>query len=617
MADDGAGPRAGEPAGDLVTGGPSAADMDGLRERYRAERDRRLRPDGDAQYRTTSGKFGFYADDPWEPAPDRAPVHDDVDVLVVGGGFGGLTAAARLREAGLDRIRIVDRAGDVGGTWYWNRYPGVACDIESYIYLPMLEEIGTMPSRRYAPGAEILAHARAIASRFDLYRDALFGTEVTALDRDDDRWVVETDRSDAFTARYVIVSSGPFNRPKLPGIPGIEDFAGHTFHTGRWDYGYTGGDASGGLDGLADKQVAVVGTGATAIQVVPHVARDAAHTYVVQRTPSTVDERGDAPTDPQWWASLEPGWQRRRRDAFLAMVTGVTPGQAAASTGAGDDPEGVADRWTDTAPARGAARYARTRDTETLAEAMEIGDAEKMDEIRDRVTGVVADPDTAAALQPWYRQMCKRPTFSDAYLQAFNRPTVTLLDTAGAGVERVTARGIVVDGVEHPVDAIVFATGFELGVDPATRAGAHIRGRGGISLAERWADGLRTLHGWVSHGFPNLFHIGASQNAVSVNFAHVLEEQGAHIAAVVAEAERRGVSTVEPTAAAEDAWVATIRERAVYDEAFLASCTPGYYNGEGRPRWRSESFGGGPLEFHDILREFRAGDMSDVLGPPR
>ena len=592
----------------LVVITPCAADMDGLRERYRAERDRRLRPDGDAQYRRTTGAFAFYTDDPWEPSPERPPVRDDVDVLVVGGGFGGLTAAARLRGAGLGRIRIVDRAGDVGGTWYWNRYPGVACDIESYIYLPMLEEVPTMPSRRYAPGAEILDHAKAVAARFDLRRDALFGTEVTSLDWDGgvDRWRVTTDRDDAFTARYVVVSSGPFNRPKLPGIPGIEEFAGHTFHTSRWDYGYTGGDASGGLDGLADKRVAVIGTGATAIQVVPHLARDAAHLTVVQRTPSTVDERGDAPTDPEWWASLEPGWQRRRRDAFLALVNGSPAGEAVA---------GVADRWTDTAPVRGAARHARTADTESRAQAMEIGDAEKMDEIRSRVADTVADPGTAAALQPWYRQMCKRPTFSDSYLQAFNRDDVTLLDTRGRGVEQITECGLVVDGVEHPVDVIVFATGFELGADPAARAGAHVRGRGGLPLADAWADGLRTLHGWVSRGFPNLFHIGASQNAVSVNFAHVLEEQAVHIAAVVAEAERRGVSTVEPTVEAEDAWVETIRERAVYDEAFLAECTPGYYNFEGRPRTRSESFGGGPLEFHEILRRFRAGDMADVLGP--
>ncbi|MFP5071152.1 flavin-containing monooxygenase [Pseudonocardia nantongensis] len=593
---------------DTSTGDPTASDMDGLRERYRYERDRRIRADGTAQYRATTGEFGYYADDPWSSATERAARTDHVDALVVGGGFGGLTAAARLRDAGLERIRIVDTAGDVGGTWYWNRYPGIACDIESSIYLPMLEEIGTMPSRKYPPGEEIRGHARAIAERFDLYRDALFGTGITSLAWDDDagHWRVRTDRGDDMSARYVVVSSGPFNRPKLPGIPGIEDFTGHTFHTSRWDFGWTGGDATGGLDRIGGKRIAVIGTGATAIQCVPHLAEGAEHLYVVQRTPSAVDTRDDAPYDERWWTSLQPGWQRRRREDFLHRMNMHPPLL-------GDD-DGVADRWTDTAPIRGVRRYARTRDTESLAEALEIADAEKMDELRARVDAVVEDPATAAALKPWYRQMCKRPTFSDRYLQAFNRENVTLLDTGGQGVERITADALVVGGTEYPVDAIVFATGFELGADPATRAGADVRGRDGLPLARRWSDGLHTLHGWVSRGFPNLFHVGALQNSASVNFAHVLEEQASHIAAVVGEAGRRGASVVEPSAESEDAWVATIRERAVDQQGFLAECTPGYYNFEGRPRKRNEQFGGGPVEFHEVLRSWRDGGMSDVLG---
>lgn len=603
-----AGPAAVEPtAVDPTSGEPTAADLERLRERYRAERDRRIRPDGTAQYRRTTGEFGFYADDPWSPPVAREPVRDTVDALVVGGGFGGLVAAARLRDAGLERIRVVDTAGDFGGTWYWNRYPGIACDIESSIYLPLLEETGGMPTRRYPPGEEIRAHARAIGERHDLHRDALFGTEVTGLDwdGDTDHWQARTDHGDEIAARYVVLSSGPFNRPKLPGIPGIETFAGHTFHTSRWDYGYTGGDATGGLDRIGDRTIAVIGTGATAIQCVPHLAEGAKHLYVVQRTPSTVDVRDDAAYDADWWSSLEPGWQRRRREDFLNLVNMLPPAHGG---------QGVADRWTDIAPVRGAVRYARTRGTETLAEAMEIADAEKMDEIRARVDAVVDDPATAAALKPWYRQMCKRPTFSDRYLQTFNRPDVTLLDTGGQGVERITPRGPVVGGTEYPVDAIVFATGFELGADPATRAGVDIRGRAGRTLASAWADGLSTLHGWVSRGFPNLFHVGALQNAASVNFAHVLEEQATHIAAVVAAARRRGRPVVEPSAEAERDWVRTIRERAVDGHAFLAECTPGYYNFEGRPRRRNEQFGGGPVEFHRILREWRDGSLDDVLG---
>ncbi|MDL5158541.1 flavin-containing monooxygenase [Actinomycetospora termitidis] len=575
-----------------------AIDLEALRARYRAERDRRLRPDGNDQYAPLAADRG--AGDPWVRGDDdRAPVSDAVDALVVGGGFGGLVAAARFRDAGLERIRVVDAAGDLGGTWYWNRYPGVACDVESYIYLPLLEEVGVMPTRKYAPGEEIRRHAQAIGRRFDLYRDALFRTEVTSLAWDDEaaRWTVRTNRGDVVSARYVVISSGPFNRPKLPGIPGIDDFRGHTFHTSRWDYDHTGTD----LERLADRRVAVIGTGATAIQVVPHLARTAEQLLVVQRTPSSVDERGDRETDADWWESLEPGWQRTRRENFLALVDG----RAAA-----DDL--VDDRWTDTAPVRGRRRAGEGREDPALA--VELADAEKMTEIRARVDEIVADPGTADALKPWYRQMCKRPTFSDAYLQAFNRPNVTLLDTRGAGVERLTADGLVVDGVEHPVDTIVLATGFELGADPATRAGVDIRGRGGLPLAEYWADGLRTFHGWVSRGFPNLFHLGSTQNAASPNFAHVLEVQAEHVAGVVAEAQRRGDVLVEPTAAAEDRWVATIRERAVDMQDFQAQCTPGYYNFEGRPRRRSEQFGGGPVEFHEVLADWRAhGDHDEVF----
>jgi cation diffusion facilitator CzcD-associated flavoprotein CzcO len=581
------------------------ADLEGLRARYRAERDKRLRPDANAQWLRPGGALAGYSVDPWAPraAADREPLTDEVDAAVIGAGFGGLLAGARLRKAGLGRIRLVDTAGDVGGTWYWNRYPGVACDIESYIYLPMLEEIGGMPSRKYVGGAEIRRHAEAIADRFDLRRESLFRTEVTALEWEEERqrWRVRTDRGDAFLARYVVISAGPFSRPKLPGIPGIEEFTGAAFHTSRWDYGYTGGaEGEPGLPGLADRRVAVIGTGATAIQVVPHVAEQCRELLVVQRTPSTVDRRDDRETDAEWWATLEPGWQRTRRENFLALVTGR-----------GAEENLVGDQWTDTAPVRGVHRL-RAGTGEDLPLALELADHQKMTEIRERVSEIVTDPDTAAALQPWYRQMCKRPGFSDRYLQAFNRDNVRLVDTAGHGVDRMTATGFVVAGTEYPVDLVIFATGFEAGPDPLARAGADIQGRGGLTLAEYWADGLRTLHGWVSRGFPNLIQLGSLQNAVSVNFTHVLEEQTEHVGAVVAEAERRGV-LVEPTAEAESTWVDTIRARAQDTHAFLSECTPGYYNEEGRPRKRSEGFGGGPIEFTALVRAWRETGMDDVL----
>ncbi|MFJ2201019.1 flavin-containing monooxygenase [Streptomyces violaceusniger] len=585
-------------------------DPDALRAKYRAERDRRIRPDGRKQYRRIAGDFDSYAQDPYvEPEFTREPLHDRVEVLIIGGGFGGLLAGARLRQAGVREIRMIEQGGDFGGTWYWNRYPGVQCDIESYVYLPLLEEIGYVPRWRYAPGEEIRQHARAIGRHFDLYRDVRFRTQVTELrwDETELEWTVHTDRDDRIRARHVVISSGTLSRAKLPGIPGIETFKGHTFHTSRWDYDYTGGDASGGLHGLADKRVALIGTGATAIQVVPHLGRDAEHLYVFQRTPSSVDVRGNRPTDPGWAASLTPGWQRRRRDNFLAVVTG---GQAAEDL--------VDDGWTSTARLQQKLiptdSYAGlpSQERERL---YEIADFQKMNGIRERVDSIVENTATAEALKPWYRYMCKRPTFSDTYLDTFNRPNVTLVDTADhGGVERITENAVVVDGVEYEVDCVIFATGFEVGVSGVTSGLLPVHGRGGVTLTEAWRDGPKTLHGFYSHGFPNLFQLGPLQNASAVNYVHILDEQAIHVAEVLAEARKRRARYVEPTAEAEAAWRATIREKAADLYAFQAECTPGYYNNEGMPRERSESFGDGPIAFHELLRHWRAdGGMNDVL----
>ncbi|WP_275558745.1 NAD(P)/FAD-dependent oxidoreductase [Streptomyces sp. 5-6(2022)] len=585
-------------------------DPDALRAKYRAERDRRIRPDGNKQYRRIAGEFGSYAQDPYvEPGFTREPLNDRVEVLIIGGGFGGLLAGARLRQAGVREIRMIEQGGDFGGTWYWNRYPGIQCDIESYVYMPLLEEVGYVPRWRYAPGEEIRQHARAIGRHFDLYRDVCFQTQVTELHWDDTElvWTVHTDRDDRIRARYVVISSGTLSQAKLPGIPGIETFQGRTFHTSRWDYDYTGGDATGGLHKLADKRVALIGTGATAIQAVPHLGRDAEHLYVFQRTPSSVDVRGNRPTDEGWAASLTPGWQRRRRDNFLAIVTG---GQV--------DEDLVDDGWTSTARLQ-----QKLIPTDSYADLpaqererlYELADFQKMNGIRDRVDSIVENTATAEALKPWYRYMCKRPTFSDTYLDTFNRPNVTLVDTADhGGVERITENAVVVGGAEYEVDCVIFATGFEVGRSGVTSGFLPVYGRGGVTLTEAWKNGPRTLHGFYSHGFPNLFQLGPLQNASAVNYVHILDEQAVHVAEVLAEARKRGARYVEPTAEAESAWRATIREKAADLYAFHAECTPGYYNNEGMPRERSESFGDGPIAFHELLRRWRAnGGMDDVL----
>ncbi len=585
-------------------------DPDALRERYRAERDRRVRADGNEQYVAIDGSFAHYLDDPYVERVEREPLTDLVEVAIIGGGFGGLLAAARLREAGFDApgdLRLIEKGGDVGGTWYWNRYPGAACDVESYVYLPLLEELGAMPTEKYVHAPEILEHSRSIARHYGLYDDACLQTEVTELVWDDAEgcWVIHTDRRDAMRARFVILANGPLHRPKLPGIAGLEEYAGHSFHTSRWDYDYTGGDSSGGLDRLADKTVAVIGTGATAVQCVPHLGRSAKRLYVFQRTPSSIDVRDNRPTDPDWAASLEPGWQRRRMDNFNNLVSGIP-----------EDEDLVSDGWTDIIGNLliSIARQGPEADLSPagLAAAMEMADFSKMEQVRARVDAIVEDPLTAGALKPWYRQFCKRPCFHDEYLQTFNRDNVSLIDTDGRGVARITERGPVVgeggDAVEYPVDCIVYATGFEVGTSYTQRAGHEVIGRDGITLTDYWADGARTFHGLHSRGFPNLFIFSIVQSGFSVNFPHMLDEQARHTAYLLSEARGRGARVIEASAQAEERWVSTIETLARNNLAFLEACTPGYYNNEGKPAERSvrnSSYGAGPVAFIAELQRWR------------
>ncbi|MFC8819413.1 flavin-containing monooxygenase [Streptomyces rochei] len=584
-----------------------------LRRRYRVERERRVRPDGTRQYLAADAEFGYYADDPYAVASGaREPLRDDVDVAVVGGGFGGILAGARLRQRGVRKVRIVEKGGDFGGTWYWNRYPGIHCDIESHVYLPMLDETGYVPEWKYAPGEEIRRHAVRIAEKFDLGADALFSTSVTSLTWDDNarNWLVTTDRGDEFRATYVITATGTLTELKLPGIPGIENFHGHTFHTSRWDYGYTGGTPDGGLTGLADKRVGVVGTGATGVQVIPKLAEDAGHVYVFQRTPSTVDVRANRRTTARDVGADHDGWARERRDNFLRIVSGETV-----------EHDLVADRWTETAGLleKLLPSFRRPADRQAYEAAYEVADARKMNEARARVERIVADTDTAEKLKPWYRYACKRPTFSDTYLQAFNRDNVTLVDTADThGIERMTEHGVVVGDTEYALDCLVFATGFSVGVSGVHSGKLPVRGRDGVHLLDALKRrGPRSLHGLTSNGFPNLIQLGATQSASSVNFTHVLDEHAVHAAALVAAAEARG-AVIEPSREAEDAWLAVLAEGAPDHEWFHAECTPGYYNGEGRGRPNAPiAYPHGAAAFHELLRRWRETSMSDVLHTER
>jgi cyclohexanone monooxygenase len=573
-----------------------------LKAKYRAERDRRLRADGNQQYIDIS-RFAHYLEDPYVERVDRAPLTDEVEVVVIGGGFGGQLAAARLKEAGIGDVRIIEKGGDFGGTWYWNRYPGAACDIESYIYLPLLEEVGFMPTEKYSRAPEILQHSRMIGEKFGLYDNVCFQTEVTELRWDEDakRWIVKTNRGDAMKARFVVMANGPLHRPKLPGIPGVETFKGHSFHTSRWDYGYTGGDCNGGLTGLRDKRVGIIGTGATAVQCVPHLGEWAKELYVFQRTPSSIDVRANRPTDPEWAKSLPPGWQQYRMDNFNTLVSG---GFA--------DEDLVADGWTDIIGnilllAR--KKMMAGEPVENPAELMQLADFKKMEQVRARVDHVVKDRQTAEALKPWYNQFCKRPCFHDEYLDAFNRPNVQLVDTKGRGVERIDETGIWANGQHYEIDCLIYATGFEVGTEFTRRSGYELYGRGGQTLTQKWAKGAETLHGVLSRGFPNCFIVSNVQSGFSANFPHMINEQSKHIAYLLAETQRRQARTVEPSAEAEAAWVQTIIDLSLMREAFLKECTPGYYNNEGQPEViakQNGSYGAGPVAFVKLLEAWRA-----------
>lgn len=595
----------------LVSSPELPFDPDALRRRYREERDKRLRSDGNDQYVKVAGSFEHYLEDPYVSAAEREPLHDEVTVVLIGGGFAGLVGAVHLQQAGVTDIRIIEKGGDFGGTWYWNRYPGAQCDVESYVYLPLLEETGYIPTEKYARAPEILAHCRRIGEKYGLYEKACLSTEVTGMVWNEarSRWVISTNRRDEISARFVVMGNGPLHRPKLPGVPGIESFAGHSFHTSRWDYDYTGGDSNGNLEKLRGKRVGIVGTGATAVQVVPHVAATAEQLYVFQRTPSSIDVRANRPTDPAWAASLEPGWQKERIENFTVLTSGGVA-----------EVDLVMDGWTDII-GRLVVRIRNDASPdvspEGLTATMELADFEKMEQIRSRVDEIVEHPATAAALKPWYRQFCKRPCFHDEYLQAFNRPNVHLVDTDGKGVDRITESGVIVGETTYELDCLIFATGFEVGTDYTRRAGYDVTGVGGVTLSSHWADGMRSVHGMHVHGFPNMFVVGHAQGAFTANYPHLLEEANRHIAHLVRYALDEDVRELEARPEAEEEWLRVLTESARNIQAFQEQCTPGYYNNEGKPSegvgLTGSSYGLGPMAFFKLLADWReSGNFSGL-----
>jgi cation diffusion facilitator CzcD-associated flavoprotein CzcO len=599
-------------------------DIPALRAKYYAERDRRIRREGQEQYIQPEGEFAeTYEGDPHSPTTPRESLSEDIDVAVLGAGWAGILAGHHLSKAGVTSFRNIDHAGDFGGVWYWNRYPGLQCDNDACCYLPLLEETGFMPSKKFADGYEIREYAQSIARSAGLYDKALFHTIVTSLHWDESiqRWHIATDRGDDIRARFVIMANGLLNIPKLPGIPGIHKFKGKMFHTARWDYDYTGGDQkSPTLDKLADKRVAIVGTGATAVQATPFLGKAAQQLYVLQRTASTVDARNNTPFDPDWIASLQPGWQRARQENFhRAAMEMLRPGEA----------DMICDIWTEinrTLLAEFEAEGWPALDYEQFMARREQVDYRVMERLRDRVDAIVTDKQAAEILKPYYRYLCKRPASNDDYYPTFNRPNVKVIDvSATQGVEAMTEKGFIADGVEYEIDCMIFASGFEVTSDLDRRWGIdQIEGRNGVSIYDAWKHGYETFHGMMARGFPNQFFTGFIQGGVNSSTTETFSQQGRHIAYIIGEALDRGATTVEPSQAAQDGYVQHIRETAIDLSAFQRECTPSYFinegaaevdeKGEKKYRWYlGETYGPGYYVFEKLLEDWRAaGDLEGL-----
>lgn len=517
---------------------------------------------GAADYMAMEGDFARYLDDPYsgQPVP-RDALDDECEILVVGAGFAGLLLWHKLSQAGFTDVRFCEKGGDVGGTWYWNRYPGIACDVESYSYFPLLEEMGYFPTMKFASGFEIFEYCQTMAERFGFYDHCLFHTTVekTEWDESAQRWTVYTDRGDAMKARYIILANGILTTPKLARIEGMERYQGESFHTSRWRYD---------ID-LTGKRVGIIGTGATAVQVIPEIAKVAGELYVFQRTPSTIDVRDQRETSAeeieQW--SNEPGWAVARRQRFARISAGRSAIQA------NDDYlSGKVEHFKERKE-----HTTRLTPAEMVERQLE-SNFRIMEQIRARVDTIIEDPETARALKPFYPYGCKRPTFHDEFLPTFNKAHVHLIDTAPMGVEEINERGVVHNGVEYPVDVLIYATGFQW---MATATFNMIVGRNGQSLSDKWTqEGTRTFLGIHSEGFPNMFIMtGPQGGGGSFNFTDAIDAHADYTVWMLQTLRERGETTVDVREEPELEYADHCRQADI-TTAPLRDCLS-YYNGHG------------------------------------
>ncbi|KAL0940033.1 flavin-binding monooxygenase-like family protein [Colletotrichum truncatum] len=654
--------------------------MNAIKLKYTEERVKRHHPDGLQQYIIDLGasdQYKRFQKDPWcqhdnskqassDPLSSasadcvqRAALEDGNSCvfLIIGAGYGGILFAANLIKAGVDPndIRLVDTAMGFGGTWYWNRYPGIQCDVESYIYMPLLEDTGYIPTLKYSFGTELRAHAERIALHFGFHDKAQFGTRVDELAWDDDssEWVaklqIERDNRQMFVrSKFVLTAYGIGHYPKLPNVPGLDSFSGAAFHTSRWDYDITGGtEADPKLTGLADKRVGIVGTGATAVQAVPYLARWAKQLYVFQRTPSSVGPRNNKPTDPELWKSevaTHPGWQTDRAENFNAFLSNALIRPEA---------DLVDDEWTKL-PSYSALIGSPTNESlqsrDEIAKyvaTLEQMDLPRQEKARSRVDKLIKEQETAEALKPWYPSWCKRPCFNDDYLDAFNQDNVVLVTTGARGIERINSHSVIVNGDKYDVDVLIFATGFRppTSGSPAERSRMKVYGRKGLDMDAKWAQppGLSTLHGLMSRGFPNFFFPGPNQMGAAPNGTYQRDQLGRHFAYIATSVsekldqkqlllQEQKVSkygkynvVVEPLREAEDEWAESVAKNAA-KLAAMGGCTPNYMivpkdqeadtqqdRKEMQRKARNALWGKGVADYMSILRNWRDKGTLDGL----
>ncbi|MBT3532929.1 MAG: NAD(P)/FAD-dependent oxidoreductase [Rhodospirillaceae bacterium] len=536
---------------------------------------------GAADYMAMEGEFSKYLEDVYSAAPiEREALTDECEILVVGAGFAGLLLWYKLRAAGFTDVRFCEKGGDVGGTWYWNRYPGIACDVESYSYLPLLEEMEYFPTMKFASGFEILEYCQKMAEKYGFYDRCLFHTTVgeTVWDESAGRWTVMTDRGDKMRARYVVLANGILTTPKLARIKGMETFQGDAFHTSRWDYNVD----------LKDKRVGIIGSGATAVQVVPEIAKIVKELHVFQRTPSSIDVRDQRATTQEeidvW--KTEPGWSVARRERLAKISSGRTALK-------GND-DYLSGKVTDFKERK---QHATVLSPEELMEKQLNTNFRIMEQIRDRVDATVEDPKTAAALKPYYPYGCKRPAFHDEFLTTFNKPHVTLVDTAPMGVSEINTKGVVHDGTEYPLDVLIYATGFQW---MATSTFNLVTGRNGRTLRDKWQEeGTKTFLGLHSHGFPNLLIMSGPQGGGGqFNFTRGIESHTDYVVWMLSTLRDRGAGIVDIKREAEVEYAEHCRVVDINTQPFR-DCVS-YYNGEGGAEPGSLAYYGGPQKWHEL-----------------